>query len=395
MLNAHQHDLLSLDAKALQVVIQHLTGYQCFRLLPDITATGLNQPQLTIRCALLQVFAHFLTVQPFLPAVALIYALPQHLGHITQLCHLALGIQTLLYLLELSQCVVLVHRELRTYVSSAHASLRVILGVLNIVAVVTLDVAAVRTNLSRQLAGYLRIKERGVQVCTYLTYDEARPYIIQTYFVQTFLESLQERVEGLLVCQTAVHFLCTYLVADRSNVVCFAEILGVLDQLNRTFNHYVNVDDLALREEDIYSRVNVNQVVTCQDSCLVALLYAVHGALGVPTLNALFVLQPRTTVIDSYYVRTRVVHGCCLAGQDLREHLLRHAGITAIAVYLVQGRRKIDRRVVTFRCAERCLDYRQGVRARCKQCHRNSGCFFSLLHYAEDVLSLCHNITVQ
>ena len=357
MLNTHQYNLLGLNTQTLQVVIQHLTGNQCFGFLPDIAATGLNQPQLTIRCAVLQILAHFLAVQPFFPTVALIYALPQHLRHVTQLCNLALGVQTFLHFLQLSQCVVLVHRELRTNVCCSHSCLRVILGILYIVRIMSLDIAAVRTNLCRQFSCYLRIKERRVQVCTHLTYDKARPYIIQTNLVQTGFQSLKERIERLLVCQTAMHFLRTYLITDRSNAVCLAEVLGMLDQLNRTFNHYMDINDLALRKEDVHRRIHVNQVITCQNSCLVALLNAAHCALGVPALNVLFVFQPRTTMVDCHYVRTCVVHCRCFAGKDLREDLLCHARVTAVAVHLVERRREVDRRIVTFRCAERCLDY--------------------------------------
>ena len=333
-------------------------------------------------------------MQPFFPAVAFIDALPEYLGHIRELCYLALCVQFLLEFFELSQRIVLVHRELRTYVRCTHTCLRIVLRVLYIVAVVTLDITAIRTYFGCQVACYLRIKEGRVQVRTYLTYDEARPYIVQTYLMQPGFEALQEGVKRLLVCQTTVYLFRTYLVRDRRDVMCLTEVLGVLDQFYRTFNNHMDIDDLALRQEDIYRRIDVNQVIARQDSSLIALFYAVHRTLSVPTLDALFVLQPRTSVIDSHYVRTGVVHCCGFAGQDLRECLLRHAGVTTVAVYLVQRRCEIDRRVVTFRGTERCFDHRQGVRTCCKQRHRHSRHFLSLLHHLEYMLCLFHLICV-
>ena len=231
-----------------------------------------------------------------------------------------------------------------------------------------------------------------MQVGAHFAHDEAWPDVIQTYLVQTGFQPLKEGIEGLLVSQTAVYLFGSYFVGDRSDVVCFAEVLGMLDQLNRTFHHHMDVDDLTFRQEDIHCRVHVNEVITGEESRLVTLLHTVHGTLGVPALDALFVFEPRTAVVNRHYVWTRVMNGCRLTSQDLREDLLCHTRITTIAVHLIEGGSEINRRVVTFRCAERSLDYRQGVRASCKERHRNSSCFFTLLHYAEDILSFCHSL---
>ena len=298
-------------------------------------------------------------MQPFFPAVGLIDALPQHFSHVAQLSNLALCIEFLLLFFQLCQSVVFVHRELRTHVRSAHACLWIILRIVHVVGIVTLDITAVRTDLSRQLACHLGVKERRMQIRSHLAYDEAWPDVIQTHLVQTGFQTLKERVKRLLVCQTAVNLFRSYFVTDRSDAVRLAEILGMLDEFYRAFYHHMDVDDLTFRQEDIYGRVNVDQVITGEDSGLVTLLHAVHSALGVPALDTLFVLEPRTSVVDSYYVRTGVMNSRCLTGKNLRELSLRHAGVTAVAVHLVQSRREIDRRVVTFRCAERCFDYCQ------------------------------------
>ena len=103
--------------------------------------------------------------------------------------------------------------------------------------------------------------------------------------MQTGFQTLQEGVEGLLVCQTAVNLFRAHLVGNRSDAVRLAEILGVLDELYRAFYHHVDVNDLSFRQKNIHCRVHVNQVITGEESRLVTLLHAVHSALGVPAFD--------------------------------------------------------------------------------------------------------------
>ena len=196
-----------------------------------------------------------------------------------------------------------------------------------------------------------------MEVGTYLTYNEARPDIVETYLVKTGFEALKEGIESLLVSQATVYLFRTNLVGDGGDVVCFAEVLGVEDEFNGTFYNYMNIDDLSFGQEDIHGRIDVNEVVSGEDGSLVAFLDTFHSTLGIPAFDGLLVLEPRSAVVDSHHIRAGIVYGSGFACKNLRELSLGHAGVTAVAVHLIEGGGEIDRRVVTLGGAERCLDY--------------------------------------
>jgi hypothetical protein len=86
------------------------------------------------------------------------------------------------------------------------------------------------------------------------------------------------------------------------------------------------------------------------------------------------------------------MYGSGFSGKDFRELSLRHAGVTAVTVHLIERSSEIDRRVVTLGSAERSFDYGQGVGASCEERAGYSGFLFQFLHHAEDVFCLCHTL---
>ena len=346
-----------MDAYILQVIVECLTCYEYLWCLPNIAAASLNEPLLTLLRYLSEVFALLIRLQPLFPTARLIYLLPEHLAHVAELWDTTCLVLLLLLCFELSECIVLIHRELRTDVRSTHTRGRIVLWVIHIVAIVTLDVATVRTNLSRQVASYLSVEEGSVEVCTHFTYDKAWPYVLKTYVLQTLFQIRKEGVECSRISQTTVYFLSTYLIGDRSDTVCLTEVLSVENQFYSTLSYYVNINDLTLWQEDIYGWIYVNQVVTSQDSCLITIFYTLHSALGIPTLLCLFVLEPWTSVVDCYNVWTSVMHSSCFTSQYLGKLRRSHTCVTTIGIHLIEGGSEVDRRVVALSSAERRFDY--------------------------------------
>ena len=94
--------------------------------------------------------------------------------------HAAFCVELAFQLLQLAQGPVFADGELRAYVGGAHAADRILLRVSYIIGVMTFDVATQRTYLGREPAGHLSVKDGGIQVCSHLSHNEARPHVGQS-----------------------------------------------------------------------------------------------------------------------------------------------------------------------------------------------------------------------
>ena len=110
----------------------------------------------------------------------------------------------------------------------------------------------------------------------------------------------------------------------------------------------MDVDDLALGDVDVHGRVHVDEVITGQDSRLEGFLHAVHGILDGPFLRPLPVLEPGAAVVDGDDDGAGEMHPLGLETDQPGELLLGHAGITAVAVDLVEGGCEVDGRIVAL-----------------------------------------------
>ena len=292
-------------------------------------------------------------MQPFAPAPRLADQPLQHPGHARGHRHRAFLQLAAFEQLQLGQRVVFAHRELRTHIGGAHAAEGILLGIAHPVGIVALDETAVGAYLVRQHTRHSGIERRGMQVGPHLAHDEAGPYVLQPGLLQSGFQLREERVEGLLVGQSAVHLLGSHLVGDGRQSAFAAEPLDMGDQLDGAGDHQMDADDLPLRHENIHRGIDVDQVVTGQHGGFERPLHAVHGLLGRPALDGLPVLEPRTAVVDGDDGRTRIMDGLGLETRHAYEVGRRHPRIASVHVDLVQGRGEIDRGVVAA-CGAEC-----------------------------------------
>ena len=141
------------------------------------------------------------------------------------------------------------------------------------------------------------------------------------------------------------------------------------DELDRTGSHHVDVDDLPLGQETIHRGVHMDEVVACKESGFVRALDSFHGLFVGPHLKGLDVFEPGSAMVDAREeIACEVVPaGFALHGAD--EVFLRHPGIAAVVVYLVQGSGEQDGRIVALCGAEGSFDDCGGVGADGQQRH--------------------------
>ena len=170
-----------------------------------------------------------------------------------------------------------------------------------------------------------------------------------------------------------------------------AEALRVGDELHGTGCDYVNINDFPLGDVDVYGRVYVDEVVTGQHSGLERLLDTVHGILHAPLLRALTVLEPGAAMVDGNNDRAREVHPFCLETHGAHEIFLRHAGIAAVTVYLVEGGGKVDGRVVPLGGAQGGPDDGGRIGTGRENGTRDTRLFPQAVQFVEKILCLRHN----
>ena len=128
------------------------------------------------------------------------------------------------------------------------------------------------------------------------------------------------------------------------------------DEFHRAGGNHMDVDNLALRDVDINSGVYVDKVVSGENRSLERLLHAVHRIFHAPLFRALLILEPGTAVVDCNNHRTGKVHTLRLKTYKAAELFLGHAGVTSVAVYLIEGCSEVDGGIVSLCSAQGCPD---------------------------------------
>ena len=283
-------------------------------------------------------------------------------------------------LLQLTECAVFADCEFRAYVGCTHAAERILFRVGYIVSVMTFDVATKRTYLGGEFLCDGTVEYRSIQVCANFTHDEARPDIFQTNTLQSCFQVTDESVECGFVGKAAVDLFRAHLIGDGGKAVGFAELFRVLDEFYGAFCYQVNVDDFSLGDVDVHGGVYMDKVISGQDCGLEGFLHAIHGVHYGPFLRPLLVLEPGTAVVYGNDDGAGEVDPFRFKTDQAAELLLGHAGITAVAVNLVEGGCEIDGGVVALCCAKGCTDDGGGVGACCENGAGNACLFLKLVN---------------
>ena len=228
-LYAREHHLFGVDAHAGEVAVELRPRCNCLGVLPDVAAACAHEPLAALIGQFGEVLSDLILVQPLGPAAALVDKPLEGRRHVREHGDLTLSLKSALKGVELLEGFIFADGELRAYVCSAHSAERIFFRIAYTVGVVTLNPASVRTYLRREVACDFRVEDRGVEVCSDLSNDEAWPYVGQTDLGEAALQLCKECVESSLIGQTAVNFLSSNFVRNFGEIMAAAEILNVPD----------------------------------------------------------------------------------------------------------------------------------------------------------------------
>ncbi len=94
------------------------------------------------------------------------------------------------------------------------------------------------------------------------------------------------------------------------------------------------------------------KVISCCYGILKGLLHSGHSLFRAPFLHGLDILEPRTAMIYGRDIHSFIIDSLGLKLQCLYKLLLRHSGISAVPIYLIERSREIYRGIVPLRSPE-------------------------------------------
>ncbi len=198
---------------------------------------------------------------------------------------------------------------------------------------------------------------------------KTRPGIRTAVLLQSRFEQFQEFVEHIHVRQAAVDLFGADFIVDRRKAPGLAETFDVRDQFDGPGGHHLDLNDFSLRKGTVHGGIHMDQFISGQKRSLIGLLDGFHGFFIGPFLQGLDVLQPGSAVVDRGNEGAGVVVSLRFHLHHANEVFLCHAGVTTVAVHLVECRREQNRSVVSFGSAERGLDDCGRIRTYGQQGH--------------------------